>query len=372
MMDPIELTKRLIAFTTICPPGDEESCALYLSNLLTEGGIKVEQYPFAPGRTNIIARLPGQDSEAPLVFTGHLDTVPLGAQPWSVEPFVGTIVRDRLYGRGSSDMKSGVAAIVVAFLEIAKRSRRRRGITAILTVGEEAGCAGALWLAGLKTVLGAASALIVGEPTSNYPALGHKGALALSIRTAGVTAHSSMPERGTNAIYKAARAVTKIEEFKFDIAPHPLFGSPTISVGTIGGGMNINSVPDQAEFTIDIRSVAGQSHPEVLDHLRRHLGIDIAIETVIDMPPVASTRDSAFVACVWGVMEELLGETISPRGLPYFSDASVLVPIYRCPTIVLGPGEPEMAHQTNEYCLVDNIAIAAAAYVRIIEKWCCD
>src|SRR4051812_26341140 len=113
-MNPIEIASDLIRFKTVNPPGDEQAAALYVAELLEKQGFSIERHDFAPGRSSLIATLAGTDADlAPLVFTGHLDTVPLGAASWSFDPY-GEIRGDRLYGRGSSDMKAAVAAMLVA------------------------------------------------------------------------------------------------------------------------------------------------------------------------------------------------------------------------------------------------------------------
>ena len=114
MTSSVELTQDLVRFNTINPPGVERACAETLAALLKEGGFTVDVVPFGDGRAQIVARIGGASGKLPIGFTGHLDTVPLGAQPWSVDPHAGAIVDGKLYGRGSSDMKSGVAAFVVA------------------------------------------------------------------------------------------------------------------------------------------------------------------------------------------------------------------------------------------------------------------
>ena len=138
------------------------------------------------------------------------------------------------------------------------------GIRMIFTAGEELGCQGISRLASESLIPGKASAVIVGEPTGNIPATGHKGAVYLHAVASGKTAHSSMPEMGNNAIYKAVRAITGIMEFDFEAEKDELLGFPTINVGKMNGGMNLNSVPDHAEFTIDLRSTTKVDHEKVL------------------------------------------------------------------------------------------------------------
>ena len=136
----------------------------------------------------------------------------------------------------------------------------------------ELGCIGAQHLLHNNYDIGRASAIIVGEPTSNIPYLGHKGGLYLRALTSGTTAHSSTPELGDNAIYKAAKAISKIEKLKFGAKKDALLGLPTINVGKINGGLNLNSVPDKTEFMIDIRSTTKFNNDEALKALKEELG----------------------------------------------------------------------------------------------------
>lgn len=375
MLDCVALTRKLIGFNTINPPGDESACAQYLAEFLAPCDVPVQLLSFGAARANLIARLQGNDPAlAPLVLTGHLDTVPLGTAPWSKPPFAAQIVGDRLYGRGASDMKSGVAAMTLAFFRAcSRRVGPERGVTLLLTGGEEVGCQGAVHLhEHERSRLGAASAMLVGEPTGNELVRGHKGALFMRAKAIGVTAHSSMPERGVNAIYKAARAITRIEEFALPGSGDRFMGEPTISVGMISGGLNANSVPDHAEFTIDVRSGGAVSHAAVLDSLRARLEPEVRIEPFIDMPAVHTAQADPFIGAVAGAARKVLGERacIAGRAMPFISDASVLQPHYRCPTIILGPGEVLTAHQTDEYCLVEKIREAEAIYLQVIDTWC--
>jgi len=367
-VDPVVLTEALLAFDTSNPPGQERLCALYVADILRGGGLEVTVDEFAAGRANVIAYLSGIESGAPLVLTGHLDTVPVGANQWATNP-IGAVRRDgKIFGRGASDMKSGVAAIVTAALEVAANHTMSNGMAVILTAGEEVGCAGAKSLVTRGLHPPRASALLVAEPTSNQPAIAHKGALYMNARTRGVTAHSSMPELGVNAIYKAARAIAKIERYAFS-EKHQLLGTPTINVGMVSGGMNVNSVPDSAAFTMDVRSVPGQTHCDVLKQLRKYLGSEVDIEPFVDMPSVATDPAHDFVRLVLEVTAGIEGKPTNTRVLPFFTDASVLQPALGCPTVIFGPGEPSMAHQTDEFCYVDKIRKAAEAIVRIACSW---
>lgn len=366
----VELTRELVRIDSMNPPGREYECAHFVGNILQESGLQVTYHEFAEGRTSLVARLPGTGSKPPLCFAGHIDTVPLGANPWGKDPFAGEISDGKLYGRGSCDMKAGVAAYVWLAQQLAKLPRAKADLLFITVAGEETGCQGSFHLAATKS-LGAADALIIAEPTSNYPIVGHRGALWLEVETTGVTAHGSMPHLGVNAIYKAARAIGKIENFKFEVAPHPHLGQPTHNVGTIQGGLNLNSVPDRAVFTIDVRTIPGQIHQDIQRSLQAFLGSEVRIRSVVDVPGVWTEADNAWIREVFDMVTPFIGERPAERGLPAFTDAAALKPGFAgAPTVILGPGDTELAHRTDEYCRVSKIEEACHIYETIARRWC--
>lgn len=368
--DAVALTRKLLSFNTINPPGAEQECAAHLGSLLERAGFRVDYAAFAPTRTSVVARIGRDMDKPPLGFTGHMDTVPLGGAPWKRDAFGASLEGGRLYGRGSSDMKSGVAAFVVAALAQAERLRQSPGVTLVLTADEECGCGGAAHLARETNLLGRVGALLVGEPTANYPLVGHKGALWLEARTTGITAHGSMPERGDNAVYKAARAVDVLRQFDFGVEPHPLMGPPTLNVGTLHGGLNINSVPDRATIGIDIRTIPGQDHAGVRSKLQHALGDAVEIVPIVDVEAIYSNPESGWMQQVFAAAERQIGERPQARSATYFTDAAVLNAVYRdVPICVLGPGEPQLAHQTDEYCLVDRVEQSVDMYAELLRAW---
>ncbi|CAM2157627.1 succinyl-diaminopimelate desuccinylase [Pararobbsia alpina] len=368
-LDPVALTRELIALPSANPPGDEEACARYLATLLEKLGFDVVLHTFGERRFNLIARLVGTSVGAPLGFTGHLDTVPLGAAEWTHDPFGGEIADGKLYGRGTSDMKAGIAAFIVACASSIDTVRRGTGVHLILTGGEETGCDGAHALAAdHPELLQSLGGLIVGEPTGNRVLLGHKGALWLRGIARGVTAHGAMPEQGINAIRVATDALAHVWDFSVGDA-HEVMGKPTLNVGTIRGGLNINSVPDRVEFTIDMRTVPGIEHHCVADRLQSQLG-DVVLSPVIDLPSVYSEPSDAWIARVMDIARPYDDLPAGPRTAQYFTDAAVLKPATAWPpTVILGPGETAMAHKTDEYCRVDRLNDAVALYGAILRDW---
>jgi succinyl-diaminopimelate desuccinylase len=370
-IDPVDLSRELIAFNTINPPGNELSCIRHLERILSGAGLETSLQNLAPDRANLIARTAGASIKTPLCFTGHVDTVPLGNAPWNVDPFAGAIIDGKMYGRGSSDMKCGVAAFVAAIANMAGQLQGTAGAVLVITAGEEIGCEGAFHMA-RAGILGRAGAIVVAEPTSNAALIGHKGALWLKLTLKGVTAHGSMPHLGVNAAYKAARAITVLENFQFNVAPHPYLGSPTLNVGTVHAGLNVNSVPDLAEIGVDIRSIPQLDHARIVEHLRAELGEEVALVPTVDVPAVWTDPASPWIEEVYEIVQAVTGEEHGPepRTAPYFTDASALTPAFgNPPTIILGPGEAAKAHQTDEYCSVQRIREACDIYARLADRW---
>ena len=368
-MDVISLTKELILYDTINPPGNEEEIAKYIGKILTSNNFTVDYPKYSKDRLHVFASKGLMATVPPIVLTGHMDVVPLGATSWKTDPLTAEIIDGKLYGRGSTDMKAGVAAMIVAAIESFEHGAPKGGIKIIFTADEEAGCSGAKHLYDSGYHIGDASAIIVGEPTSNMPYVGHKGGLYLTARTSGVTAHSSMPELGDNAIYKAARAINKIEALHFDVEKDNLLGYPTINVGKIEGGLNLNSVPDKTEFTIDVRSTMNLENKVAFKILSEALGKEVTLEKLVDLNAVSTDEDHPFIKLVSEICRFDYKQEGIKKSASFLTDASVLTPwLNHPPTIILGPGEPEMAHQTDEYCYISKIIEAVNLYKEIILK----
>jgi succinyl-diaminopimelate desuccinylase len=258
-MDVIELTRRLVALDT-AGHAENDAVAL-LAPILESAGFRLDVVEHEPGRGTLVAEWEVDRPEAPLCLSGHLDTVPFGAAPWERSPLGAELDGDRLHGRGTTDMKGGVAAIVVAACRVAAHRPARAGLRLVLTAAEETGSEGAA--AAATRLAGRPSGpLVITEPTDNVVAFGHKGALWLSAQAHGVTAHGSMPHLGDNAVTKLAGAVTRIDGTEFAEDEHPAMGRPTL---------NVNSVPDHAR-RIRGDADAARRPPSGVDRPGRRLG----------------------------------------------------------------------------------------------------
>jgi succinyl-diaminopimelate desuccinylase len=371
MVDAVELTRSLIRYETINPPGNERPCAEYLGAMLEAAGFATAYYPMGHNRANLIARIGGSANKKPLCFSGHTDVVPLGAAPWTVSPFAADIADGKLYGRGSTDMKGGVAAFVAAAIDLAPKLASTPGLVLVISADEEQGCGGVNMLSAMDGVLGQAGAMVVAEPTSNRPLVGHKGVLWLEGLTKGITAHGSMPEKGENAVYKAARIVGQLEKLDLGAGGDFPAGAPTVNVGWLRGGMNINSVPDEARFGLDIRLVPGITEADVMARLGEIAGNDASFTRISHAASVWTEPSHPWVQGVFSLMERIAGTSTEPAIATYFTDAATLTQAYgHPPTLILGPGEAGMAHQTDEYCYVSRIEEAQAAFTQIAQDWC--
>jgi succinyl-diaminopimelate desuccinylase len=367
MTDVLDLTKRLVALDTV---GHAENDALaLLAPLLEEAGFAVDVVEHEPNRGTLIADWRTDLEVPPLCLSGHVDTVPLGGVAWSHDPFRGETDGDRVYGRGTSDMKGGVAAIVLAATRVAAGRSGRAGLRLVLTAAEETGSAGA-HAAAARLAGRPSGPLVITEPTGNAVAYGHKGALWLTARATGVTAHGSMPHLGDNAVTKLAAATLRLADYTFPDAPHPVMGGPTLNIGTFHGGLNTNSVPDRAEATVDVRTVTGQEHPTVLANLTACAGV--ALEPLIDLPPVWTDPHGEWAASVAQAVQEITGaRPTEPLVMTYFTDASVLTPAFgHVPTVICGPGEPAQAHVTDEWCSISKLEESVAILERLCRDWC--
>ncbi len=290
--------------------------------------------------------------------------MPVGAAPWRHGAFSGRVEGGRLHGRGSTDMKAGVAALVTAATGHAAAGGRR-ALALVLTAGEETGCLGAAHLAAIGA-LPRASGILVAEPTGNRVGIGHRGALWLEAAYAGVGAHGSTPHLGRNAIYAAAEGIARCRVQDFAGQDDPLLGAVTLNVGTMRGGINVNSVPDEAAFTVDLRTTVPGSHAGFVRRFADLLGPGARIATLLDLPAVRTPPAAPLVQAALAAAAASGVADPAPRALPFFTDASVLVPACGAEAVILGPGDPALAHQTDESCAVDEIAAAVAIYRRVM------
>lgn len=366
--DVVDLTRELIGFDTMNPPGGELDCLERLKELFTSGGYSVRIEEFAPGRHNLIARLHPGASLPPLCFGGHIDTVPLGKAEWSVNPFAGEVRDGQVFGRGATDMKGGIAAMTTAALTAAPFLGPDQDILIHVYGGEETGCQGSLQV--MEDMAKAPGAVIITEPTNNRPLAGHRGALWIELSTQGKTAHGSMPEFGENALDKLLPTARRLSEHAFSVPGHEFLGRPTMALTTMHAGLNVNSIPDGAKLTLDIRTIPDFDGEAVMADLQPLLDPCVKMRRIMDLPSVWTSPDDPWVRRTKELLARRMPDAPGVEIVEFFTDASAFrkkgmdVPI-----IILGPGDPHIAHQTDEHCSVAQLRTAMDMYLDVISDW---
>jgi succinyl-diaminopimelate desuccinylase len=366
----LDLLADLIRFRTV--GGGEGAAARHCAALAEKAGLDTRLLDWAPGREQLVARTAGD--APPLTFTGHLDTVPADPADWSVDPYAAERDGDRVVGRGASDMKSGVAAAVVATIEHAARPHRCRGVQLVLTAGEETGCTGLLGLdAPARAALAGGGPLVVAEPTGNQLVLGHKGAHWMRLRAAGRAAHGSAPELGDNAVVRLARSAVALHDHA-GWPRHDRFGPVTANVGVLRGGVAPNVVPDAAELLLDVRTVPGVDAGQLRTQVGVLAGERVEVADHVVLPPLDTAADDPFVALVRSALAAVGLDDAPAPPARFFTDASVLAGLLGdgtpAPTVVLGPGEAAQCHVVGEWCLAERVDQATAVYRELLEGWC--
>lgn len=360
-MDVLELASVLIRENTA--GGHEARGARILLPLLADAGFDIQSVELEPGRPNIVATFRGGGD---FILSGHLDTVSIDRDGWKTDPLDPHVSNGRLVGRGSSDMKGGLAAMVLAAIDHARRNPRGRGFSMAITSSEEAGCQGASVLRKAE-LLPERPILIIGESTSNEVRLGHKGATWLRASSNGVAAHGSRPELGINAISNLVQLAAEVERLTPQLE-HPFLGPVTSNIGTIRGGTQTNMVPAFAELTIDLRTTPGTDIERFERELTRLVPRG-GVSRILHLPPVWTNQDDDTAFTVNRTVASVTGRTQNPSGTAYFTDAAMLAPAHDPRVFILGPGDPDQPHTANESCSITRLEESLDVYSALLNAW---
>lgn len=364
----VRLLRNLVRAPSVNPPGDEEKAATVVADCLDAAGIRVTLDRVEPGRPNVLAEL-GNGEGPTLLWNAHLDTVPSGnLAAWSADPF-GAEVRDgRIFGRGASDDKGGVAVMAAAAIAVARAGGVRGRLRLSFVVGEETGHLGTR--AALARGL-AADFAVVGEWSgSGRIGIGYRGALWLACETRGRAAHGSRPARGLNAIdLMTERVLPCLKATPMTYERHPAFmiQEPTWNVGTISGGVSTNVVADHCRATTDLRLVPGQDPQAVLQLLRDRLAtlrdpkgdpVTVDITVLSAVGPFITPVDHPVVTTLAGSIRDLLGVEPQYFGKTGVADANILAHDGRIPSVAYGPGNLS-GHEPDEYVEIEELTRCA-------------
>lgn len=362
----------------------ERAVALKLAEFLGQRGVATQLIDVRDGRPNLLAVVDSGRPGRHLVLCGHTDTVPLNAEAPGVG-FSGDVVDGALRGRGAADMKGALASMAGALAALQAGPRLAAGkVTLAAVIDEEMESLGAeaLIASGLS-----ADGAIIGEPTENRLALGHKGLEWLEIVFTGRAAHGGTPEAGVNAINAAAQLVALVEA---RLAPqlarrnHPLLGSPTLNCGTIAGGDQPSTVAAQCVLRVDRRSIPGETYASMCGELRALLdeveagrpGIACTLRRMpagmatLEHLPSVIEPGHALARAARAACESVTGMPPSPRAFPAWTDAGLLANFARIPCVILGPGDLSVAHTPRESIPAAQVVEAEALYREAARRFC--
>ena len=374
----VDLTIELVRTPTENPPGNEKAAAQFLKPLLSKMGFKVKTVLSPKGRWNLLAEKRWGRGGRKLIFNGHLDVVPAGkASQWKYPPFQGKRFKGKIYGRGSSDMKSGIASFIHALstIERSKIPLHQGAVILHLVSDEEShGHQGMGVLTQRERIQG--DAALVGEPTDLQPVIAQKGALWLRILTIGKSAHGSKPHLGVNAVEKMMKLIERLRILPLE-KDHPLLGKPTLNIGTIHGGTKVNIVPEGCEIEVDRRMLPGEKKEEVLGEIKEMLDslqsedpfFQYRTEEIDFAEPSEVDPEEQIVKIGVEAIENVMGRKPILRGFSGFTDSRFYINRCRIPTLVFGPGGVDQSHTMDESVEVDALVHAAHIYAMILLEY---
>lgn len=350
MSECLNILKELVSLNSENPPGKTRALVEWIMDWGKKNGITSEAQWFDKEKGNVILSL-GESKES-IVLCGHLDTVPLGERNnWKMDPLGGDEIDGYIYGRGTADMKGGVAACLGALKNISDINDNEPEYKIIFlgTFDEEVGLGGAK-AAVDSGIMKSAKFLLVAEPTALKIGIAEKGVLWLTIHSYGKSAHGSTPEKGINAIEKLVE-LFPILHSELPQVNDPILGKSTLNIGVIRGGISANVVPESAKVQCDYRLVPPISPITFSNQIREKIETysnnslaNFKMKQRQIMASVSTSKDNEFV--------KKFSEKCSSQefiGLNYGTDAAVLANQNpSVPFVIFGPGNPTRIHVSNE------------------------
>ena len=369
MQSVVELLQSLVQIPSVNPEGDpgvspdgEKHMAEFVAEFLSPLGFTITLEEPETGRPNIIARAPGSDARPRILLGPHLDTV--GIAGMTIAPFSADIRDGKIHGRGTSDTKGPMAAMLWGLKENAHLlASLPVAIDFIGFMGEESSQPGSRHFA--KHHASEYQFAIIGEPTSLEAVYCTKGCLWATLGTTGKSTHASQPHLGENAILKLMTALQELHgpfHQKLTAISHPVLGSPTLNLGMIEGGTRPNIVPAHATATIDIRTIPELVKDRPVSDLLRDFTVagDFEIISFAESPPMEMPADHPWLQKLQAIQPNL-----TFTGAPWFSDAAHLSAT-GLPSICLGPGSIDQAHTADEFITISDLQDGARWFTQLI------
>ena len=375
--DAVALARALVRVDSRNPslvPGapGERAAALLLREVLDGWGFRTELVEAAPGRPNVVARI-GVGSGPTLMLNGHLDVV--GTEGMTHAPFDPAVRDGRLYGRGATDMKGGVAAMCAAAWRAAQRGALGGEVVVAAVVDEEWASVGTsdLVARGVR-----ADAAVVTEPTRLALCPAHRGFVWLEVSLQGRAAHGSRYDVGVDAILHAGLLLAELELVERELLPrrtHPLLGRASLHVGTIAGGVGLSTYPDRCVLTIERRTLPGEGDDDALREVHdalervraRQPALRAHVRAVGAQRPLDVAPDAPVARAVGDALRAS-GEAVRVEGLSCWTDAALLADA-GIPAVCFGPGDIALAHADEEWVAVEEIERATRVLDALCAAW---
>jgi len=357
-MNTIDILSKLISFKTISELSNKK-LAQYISDYLAKYNIKTQLFEGNPGQFNLYAKI-GPDVDGGIILSGHTDVVPTEGQNWLTNPFELVKKKNKLFGRGSCDMK-GFIAVVLATIPKLKISKLKKPLHLIFSYDEEIGCVGIQKLIPfLKKIKPKPSFCIVGEPTEMKLVNMHKGKKNFLVSFKGIESHSSLIQNGVNAIDYCAGFINFLKDLQkilIKTKSHKKFDPPypTINIGKIQGGLAVNIIPENCELEFEIRDTPNLNTEKIIDKIKvflkktekemkeKNKKCSINFKILNNFPPLETNEKKKIINLA---LEKLKSNSIST--VSFGTEAGVFNKV-GFETIVCGPGSIEQAHKPNEY-----------------------
>jgi acetylornithine deacetylase/succinyl-diaminopimelate desuccinylase len=385
----VSLLQKLVRAKSEDPPGDTSTCAQIIGDILSREGIPYKIEEPKPGVCSVAAVLEGENPGPALLFNGHIDTVPAGSG-WKADPFGAEIRDGYLYGRGSTDMKAGIAASLAAFLDVKRAGVPFAGRVIFTAVGDEENHS----QYGTKYLLShglTADFAVNCEPTNLDICLGNRGLLMVDVFVTGRSAHAGRPGLGKNAITLANRIIHGLNALDFSYSWDGRFKDPLGSVSIVGihGGGRINVIPDSCVFYIDRRMMPGETGDLAIKQIEAAIArvtgkpprrkgdipadeISAESEVVINPEvwhePFWMGEDIPYVQKCVETYRDVFGRSPVFEGKSAGTDASHLVSMGKIPTIIFGPGDYRASHTVDEGVEISQLDGAREYYSALIKK----
>ncbi|MDO4321989.1 MAG: M20 family metallopeptidase [Lachnospiraceae bacterium] len=355
--EAVQLLKNVMAIPSVNGQNDEGKVAEYLCEYFRIAGVSAKVDRLDETHANVTAVLEGETSGKPVIWNGHLDTVPYGSlQDWKTDPAEPVLEHGVLYGRGASDMKSGLCAMVYALCEFYRTGKKPENtILFIGTCDEEKSGLGAEFVCRQKLTAGC-SRILISEPTGLKLGMAQKGCIWLELQIHGKTSHGAYPKQGCSAVEHAWHIAEKIKQY-VETFSHGLLGDSTANITKITGGTAPNMIPETCTVLMDIRITPGLTERMVLNKAKQiiskeeqsckgQLQAEILIKN--NRRAIEIGTEAFLIKKIRKSMEQE-GLRVESTGINFFTDASILARnLPEAEVLLFGPGDPVMAHKPNE------------------------